>query len=132
VSETRVGRNPTCLAYVKGVRDTILAVSRGDREIAWITNSASGPSVFKRLRDSRLVDPVFVEHADTHGVETSIITVADFNGRKVVNYRFAPVVYATQGGATIGIGPSGTDEFECGGTLDFPGNPFCVSATNVN
>jgi hypothetical protein len=26
----------------------------------------------------------------------------------------------------------GLDEFECGGTLDFPGYPFCVSATNVN
>jgi hypothetical protein len=132
VSEATVGRNPTCLAYQKGVRDTIIAVSRGDREIAWITNSASGPRVFKRLRDSRLSDPVFVEMADTHGVETSLITVCDFNGRKVVNYRFAPVVFATQGGAVFGIGPSGTDEFECGGVLNFPGNPFSISAANVN
>lgn len=132
LSEVRVGRNPTCLAYIKGNRNTVLAVSRGDREIAWITNSAGGPSVFKRLRDSRLVDPVFVEHADTHGVETSLITVADFNGRKIVNYRWTPVVYATQGGAVFGIGQNGNDEFECGGTLDFPGTPFCISASNVN
>ncbi|HMJ88328.1 MAG TPA: hypothetical protein VK530_00845, partial [Candidatus Acidoferrum sp.] len=132
VSETRVGRNPTCLAYQKGTRDTIIAVSRGDREIAWITNDVAGARVIKRLRDARLVDPVFVEMADTHGVETSLITVADFNGRKIVNYRWAPVVFATQGGAVFGIGPNGTDEFECGGVLDFPGNPFCISATNVN
>lgn len=132
LSETTVGRNPTCLAYQKGTRDTIIAVSRGDREIAWITNSVSGPRVFKRLRDSRMLDPVFVEMADTHGVETSIITVCDFNGRQIINYRFAPVVYATQGGATFGIGPNGTDEFECGGVLSFPGNPFCINAANVN
>lgn len=132
ISEVRVGRNPTCLAYQKGSRDTIIAVSRGDREIAWIANDPSGPRISKRLRDARLVDPVFVEMADTHGVETSIITVADYNGRKIVNYRFAPVVFATQGGAVFGIGPGGSDEFECGGTLDMPGNPFCISATNVN
>lgn len=26
----------------------------------------------------------------------------------------------------------GTDEFECGGLMKFPGWPFCISATNVN
>jgi hypothetical protein len=30
------------------------------------------------------------------------------------------------------MGPNGTDEFECGGQLEFPESPFCVSATNVN
>jgi hypothetical protein len=132
VGETRIGRNPTCLAYQKGWRDTVIAVSRGDREIVWIQSDAAGSRVTRRLRDARLVDPVFVEMADTHGIETSIITVADFRGRKIVNYRFAPVKFASQGGATFGVGPSGNDEFECGGVLDFPGQPFCISATNLN
>jgi hypothetical protein len=70
--------------------------------------------------------------ADTHGVETSLITVADFNGRKLINYRFAPVVYATQGGAVFPVGPNGTGDVECGGSLDLPGNPFCISAANLN
>jgi len=70
--------------------------------------------------------------SDTHGIETSLITVADFQGRKILNYRFSRVVFATQGGAQFGMGPEGKDEFECGGILEFPGSPFCISATNVN
>jgi hypothetical protein len=31
-----------------------------------------------------------------------------------------------------GMGPQGKDRFECGGVLEFPGAPFCISATNVN
>jgi hypothetical protein len=132
VSNTQVGRNPTCLTQQKLVTDTIMAVSRGDREIAWIKDDNNGARVIRRLRDARLTDPVAAEMADTMGIEASIITVADFRGRKILNYRFGRVVFELQGGAIFGMGPQGLDEFECGGTLDFPGSPFCVSATNVN
>jgi hypothetical protein len=132
VSQTRVGRNPTCLSPQKYVTDKIMAVSRGDREIAWIQDDGTGLQVIRRLRDQRLLDPVHLEMADTHGIEASIITVADFHGRKILNYRFGRVVFELQGGAIFGMGPDGTDEFECGGLLEFPGSPFCVSATNVN
>jgi hypothetical protein len=132
VGETRVGRNPVCLTPQKLSRDTIIAASRGDREIAWIKNDAEGPHVIRRLRDARLADPVFVEMADTHGIEASLITVADFHGRKILNYRFSRVVFSMQGGAVFGMGPDGNAEFECGGVLDFPGAPFCISATNLN
>jgi hypothetical protein len=126
------GRNPVCLAYQKYSSDKILAVSRGDREIAWIQYSEREAQVVKRLRDARLLDPVHVEVADTHGIETSILTVADFKGRKILNYRYGELHLATQGGARFGMGATGKDEFECGGFLEFPGSPFCVSATNVN
>ena len=132
VAEVQVGRNPSCLAYQKHSSDTIIAVSRGDREIAWIKNAKDSPQVIHRLRDARLLDPVFAEMSDTHGVETALITVADFKGRKILNYRFSRVVFATQGGAKFGMGPEGNDEFECGGIMEFPGQPFCISATNVN
>jgi len=132
VGEVRVGRNPACLAYQKLSTDTVIAVSRGDREIAWIQNGSAGPRVIRRLRDARLIDPVFVEMADTHGIETSLITVADFHGRKLVNYRFSPVIFASQGGATFGAGPNGADDIECGGTMELPGCPWCISATNLN
>jgi hypothetical protein len=132
VDEIRIGRNPACLAYQKGSSDTILAVSRGDREIAWIQDGARGPQVIRRLRDARMIDPVFVEVADTHGIETPLLTVADFRGRKIINYRYGQLIFATQGGARFGMGPSGKDAFECGGILEFPGAPFAISATNVN
>jgi hypothetical protein len=132
VGEVQAGRNPTCLAYQKYSSNTILAVSRGDREIAWIKYSDQQPQVIRRLRDARMLDPVFVEVADTHGIETPLLTVADFRGRKIINYRYGILVFATQGGARFGMGPAGKDEFECGGVLEFPGAPFCISATNVN
>lgn len=128
----QVGRNPVCLAYDKTSPPTIIAVSRGDREIAWISHAGGDGKVIRRLRDARLQDPVFVEVADTHGIETALLTVADFNGRQILNYRYSPVVFVTQGGARYGMGQDGTDEFECGGLMKFPGWPFCISATNVN
>ena len=132
VAEVQVGRNPTCLAYQKYASSTVLAVSRGDREIAWIKYTDQGAQVIRRLRDARLLDPVFVEVSDTHGIETPLLTVADFKGRKIINYRYGQLIFATQGGARFGMGPQGKDEFECGGVLEFPGAPFCISATNVN
>ena len=60
------------------------------------------------------------------------VSSADFKGRKVINYRYGDVVFATQGGARFGMGPAGKDEFECGGFLEFPGAPYCISAANVN
>jgi hypothetical protein len=84
------------------------------------------------LRDARLTDPVFAEVSDAHGVETSLLMAADFKGRKIVNYRYSQVHFATQGGAKFGMGLKGKDEFECGGVLDVPGEPLCVSAVKVN
>ena len=129
--EVRVGLNPVCLAYQKFAPDTVIAVSCGDRELAWIRYGEAGAEVIRRLRDARLRDPVFAESADTHGIETSLLTVADFKGRKILNYRFSTLVFATQGGAKFGMGPDGKDEFECGGVLEFPGSPFCISATSL-
>ncbi|HEY3322146.1 MAG TPA: hypothetical protein VGP72_16895 [Planctomycetota bacterium] len=132
IGTVQVGRNPVCLAYQKFSHDSFLAVSRGDREIAWVHYSEKGAEVARRLRDARLLDPVHVEVADTHGIQTALITVADFKGRKIVNYRYSELVFATNGGARFGMGADGKADFECGGVLEFPGAPFCISATNVN
>jgi hypothetical protein len=135
VDEVKVGRNPTCLTYQKSrTSDAIIACSRGDREIAWIKlgDKDLKPDVIRRLKDSRLLDPVHIEMSDTHGVETSLLTAVDFHGKQVVNYRWSQVRFATQGGARFDMGPDGKAEFECGGTLEFPGKPFVISASNVN
>jgi len=140
ISTVQVGRNPCSLAYQKHSNDTFMAVCRGDREIVWVKHGEKGKDkdkkesaeVVRRLRDARMIDPVNVEVSDTHGIETFIISVADFKGRKIINYRLSELRFATQGGAKFGMGPDGKDEAECGGYLEFPGSPFCISATNVN
>ncbi len=132
VGTTTIGHNPVWLAYTKGNSSTVLAVSRGDREIEWIKIDGDNAEVTKRLRDNRLIDPVYLEVADTHGISTSLLTVADFKGKKILNYRYSQLVFATQGGAKFGMGAKGDDEFECGGTYEFAGYPFVISASNVN
>lgn len=130
--EVKVGRNPVCLAYQKFTRDGIIVASRGDRAIQWVKFTPKDAKVVKTLRDARMIDPVCVEQSDTHGIQTQLVTVADFKGKKVINYRVSQVVFATQGGAKFGMGKDGTDEFECGGVLEVPGRALGVSASNVN
>ena len=128
----QVGRNPVCLAYDKWSNDRFIVVSRGDRLIQWIRQAGNGAMVFRQLKDARLMDPVCVERADTHGTDADIVTVTDFKGRKILNYRVSEAVFATNGGARFGMGPDGKAESECGGIMEFPGSPFCISASNVN
>jgi hypothetical protein len=140
VGMVQVGRNPVCLAYCKsqswsgpGTMNTdIIAVCRGDRELDWVHISGDSGEVISRLRDSRLVDPVWVEVADGHGTESHVFTVIDFKGRKVVNYRNGPVIFHTNGGKRVDMGADSKAEFECGGVMDFPGFPFAICGTNVN
>jgi len=130
-----VGKNPVWMAAkgLSGGGDVgFIVVSRGDRVLQWVKFSKDQGTITRELRDERMIDPVYAEIQDTHGIETQIVTVADFKGRKVINYRCSPVVFATNGGAKFGCGPKGADEFECGGVMPFPGNPLAVCGTNVN
>jgi hypothetical protein len=130
-----VGKNPVWIAAKgnPGGGDTgFIVVSRGDRALQWVKFSKDQGTIVRELRDERMADPVYAEIADTHGIETQIVTVADFKGRKIINYRCSPVVFATNGGGKFGCGPKGDEEFECGGMMMFPGNPIAVCGTNVN
>ncbi|HEX7899181.1 MAG TPA: hypothetical protein VF950_15555 [Planctomycetota bacterium] len=130
-----VGKNPCWLA-VKGAAGGpdcgFIVVSRGERALQWVSFGPQEGKITRELRDRRMIDPVYCEIADTHGIEMQLVTVADFRGRKIINYRCSPVVFATNGGARYGCGPKGTDEFECGGILPIPGFPLAVCGTNVN
>lgn len=130
-----VGKNPIWIATKgnHGGPDTgFIVVSRGDRALQWVKFTKDQGAITRELRDERMIDPVYAEIADTHGIETQIVTVADFKGHKIINYRCSPVVFATNGGARYGCGPKGDDEFECGGVMMFPGSPIAVCGTNVN
>lgn len=133
--KAEVGKNPVWLAHKGspgGADFGFIAVSRVERALQWVKFGAADGQVTRELRDRRLVDPVYAEISDTHGIEMQLVTVADFRGRKIVNYRCSPVVFATNGGARYGCGPKGTDEFECGGAMPVPGYPIAVCGSNVN
>ena len=130
-----VGRNPVWLAWKGGAGGAevgFIVVSRGDRALQWVTFGPREGRITRELRDRRMIDPVYCEIADTHGISMELVTVADFRGRKIINYRCSPVVFATNGGAKYGCGPKGDDDVECGGVMPVPGYPFAVCGTNVN
>ncbi|HEX8505336.1 MAG TPA: RICIN domain-containing protein [Hymenobacter sp.] len=139
VGSVNVGSNPTSIAYVKDkewgnprtIGNQLMVAVRGERAVKWVKLSGTSASVFKTLRDSRMQDPVWIEDNDSHGTEASIVTVSDFSGKQVLNYRYGPIIFHTNGGARYDMGPDGKAEFECGGAYPVAGKPFQVSGNNV-
>jgi hypothetical protein len=134
-----VGRNPTSIAHAKVhlpgqtdyTRTDLIVLSREDHKIDWVRLASGGGTVFRTLRDSRLIDPIWVEDNDNHGTESYLLTVADYDGKQVHNYRYGPIIFRTNGGARFDMGPTGADTFEYGGALSVGGKPFQLSGANV-
>ena len=81
------------------------------------------------VTDSRIDDPVDIDV----GERAYVMAVADWKGKKVVTYRFAP----TPGehlspSMSFGMGADGKAKVECGGELSIEGHVFKLSSTNVN
>ncbi|HEX8330122.1 MAG TPA: RICIN domain-containing protein [Hymenobacter sp.] len=139
VGSVNVGNNPTSIAYVKDkswgnpstIGNQLMVAVRGERAVKWVQLRGNSASVFKTLRDSRMVDPVWIEDNDAHGTEASIVTVSDYAGKQVINYRYGPIIFHTNGGARYDMGADGRAEFECGGVYKVSGKPFQLSGNNV-
>lgn len=141
VGSIAVGLNPTDITYVKdrttgnavpqSLDDTLIVTARGSRAVQWIHLAGPGGKVTRTLRDSRLVDPIAAEDNNTHGTESYLLSIADYCGGDLANYRYGPVIFHTNGGARYGMGPDGTAEFEYGGAYRPGGHPFSISITNV-
>ena len=130
------GTNPTHIAYNKhDFTNSVIVVMRGDRKIVWVNFAGNGGSIGKTLQDSRMIDPVTAEDNDNHGTESSLLTVADYSGKKVSNYRWGPVIFHTNAGGACpppaGCGISGNQPFEFGGSFALPGKPFHITGANV-
>jgi len=124
-----VGYNPTDIAYGRdqGTKDELAIVSRGDRKVNFV-DPATG-SVTRTLQDSRLQDPVAVISATTRGA--NVLSVADFAGGQVANYLKDPI--GSWGDKLFGgLGANGNAAFEFTDSLNLPGQPFMLSAAEVN
>jgi hypothetical protein len=100
-----IGKNPTSLAISKidpenrtfePLNEQVLVASRGDRKIQWVRFAADGNSgsVVRTLQDSRIVDPIAVEDADNFANDNMVLSIADYTGKAVSNYRYGAVVFA--------------------------------------
>ncbi len=146
-----VGRNPTGLTYSRMKANTdandinthLLVVSRDERKVDWVTFAANGNSgsIVKTLRDSRLIDPIAADDNESHGTESYVLSVADYNGRAVSNYRYGPVIFWTNqtpgwscqppSGCAVTDSAGRPAEFEFGGSFVTQGKAFAVTSANV-
>lgn len=145
-----VGRNPTGMSFAKDDPDRpdenallnqVVVVSRGDRKIDWIrfnANQTSG-SVIRTLKDTRIKDPIAIDEGDNFGTAGYIISVADYAGRTLSNYRFGPVTFSDQGkqwncqppGCPTIDAAGNPAPFEFGGAFALPGKVFGIQGQNV-
>ncbi len=141
VATIAVGHNPVNMVWPRNTdplddrsgpytsNDSFVLVSRGDRALEWVTTDATSGHVFRTFTDRRFADPVDLDI----GERAYVLTVADFAGKQILNYRFAPLPGDhTESGVPIGMGPDGTAGAEFAGAWPIEGNVFRLSSTNVN
>jgi len=95
---TGIGRNPTSIADSKGepsgsTQPQVLVNSRTDRKVSWVRFNGNSGSVVRTLQDTRLADPIAVEDADNFATMGYVVSVADYAGKALRNYRYGPVVF---------------------------------------
>lgn len=142
-----IGSNPTSLATSKGDPLTsdpsnrqVIVMSRGTRKVQWVkfADDGNSGSVIRTLQDTRMVDPIAVEDIDNFANKSYTVSVADYGGKMVHNYRFGPVEVVDRG-ANPGGGtwycqngcPTTGGPFEYGGAQALPGKPFQMNTSNV-
>ncbi len=138
----KVGRNPVSMSFARfnasglpllpagkkpdPLNNYFYVACRGDRSIeAVITYDGQG-AVHRRITDSRLSDPVAVSVA----FRGNILTVADFNGKKIHSFRIGAIT--SRHNVTYGCGADGKQPYEYTGELALKGKPFLVNSTNLN
>lgn len=118
----KIGKNPTNIDYGRGADfgNDMLINCRGDKSIYHVYHDGTINSSF---RDARLQDPVYV--AASHNMRGNpncpMLTVMDFKGQQVVNYRY-------QNGEEK---PSLNSPFEYGYATSLPGKPFMFTLAEV-
>jgi hypothetical protein len=142
-----VGKNPTSLAIskidpenrsIEPLNQQVLVASRGDRKIQWVRFASDGNSgsVVRTLQDSRIVDPIAVEDVDNFASDNMTLSIADYTGKAVSNYRYGSVVFAGGGACPASTGGcpvqgTGGMNMEFGGSFTMEGRPFMLRSANV-
>ena len=146
VGSVSVGRNPTGIAYAKEKAGTaiypdylreLIVTSRGERKVDWVRLAADqrSGSIVRTLRDTRLKDPISAEDTENHSTESYVLSIADYAGRTLHNYRYGPVIMHNYSGSACGepngCGMLNGQPFEYGGGFSVPGGAFQIVGTNI-
>ena len=147
IGSVKVGRNPVSMCFTRfleyplplipndssgkprqadPLNNTFYVACRGDREIDAVVTFNGQGMVYRRIQDSRMGDPVAVSVAS----RGNILSVADYNGKKILSFRIGAMV--DRQGRVYGCGASGNDPYEFAGELPFAGKPIALNSVNVN
>jgi hypothetical protein len=147
IGTVQVGRNPVSMAFARhgegslplipmtstgdqrnpDPRNNLFYVAcRGERSIDAVVTWQGQGQVYRRIKDSRMGDPVAVSVA----VRGNIVSVADFSGKKLMNFRIG-TLYDSRNDKTYPVGDPAYD-FEFGGEMPLLGQPFLVNTANLN
>jgi hypothetical protein len=147
IGSLKVGRNPVSMAFTRHLdyplsalpvghdgqftradplNNTFYVACRGDREVVAVVTYEGQGSVYRRIRDKRMGDPVGVSVTG----RGNIVSVTDFNGRKLMSFRVGAIW--DRYGRYYGPGADGKADYEFAGELYFNGYPFAVNTANVN
>jgi hypothetical protein len=142
----KVGRNPVSMAFARHLEfplpllpqqpsgparpdplnNIFYVACRGDREVVGVVTFNGQGTVYRRIKDSRMGDPVAVSVAG----RGNIVTVADFSGKKILSFRVGAIW--DRHGRVYGAGADGKADFEFTGELPLAGHPIAVNTVNVN
>ncbi len=125
-----IAKNPTSIDYGHNAifGNDIFINCRGDKAVYYLYYDGT---VHASFRDARLQDPVYVAVSNnSRGVYSCpILSVIDFKGRQVVNYRYQNDL--TEALRTPVGNPSGSSVFEYGHATSLPGQPFMFTLAEV-
>lgn len=147
IGTVKVGRNPVSMVLARhgegrlpllpvdgegsqpsrdSYNNVFYVACRGDRSVEAVVTWQGKGEVFRRIQDTRMDDPVAVSVS----IRGNIVTVADFAGKKLLNFR----INTLRDTLNDRVYPPGDPaySFEFGGELPLLGSPFLVNTANVN
>ena len=82
-----------------------------------------------------MADPIAVEDGDNFATMNNLLTVADYTGAALRNYRYGPVIFADgkacASATSCPVTPTGSIAIEYGGAMNVPGKPYQIRTANV-
>jgi hypothetical protein len=147
IGTVQVGRNPVSMAFARhgdsnlplipndstgaqrspdSTNNLFYVACRGERSIDTVVTWQGQGQMYRRIKDSRMGDPVAVSVA----VRGNIVTVADYAGKKLLNFRIGNI-YDSRNKKNYPVGDPAYD-FEFGGEMPLLGSPFLVNTANLN
>jgi hypothetical protein len=117
-----VCEHPTSM-NLRNSNSGVAVACRGDRAVHGVSFDGETASVSDALRDTLLDDPVAIAFDD----RSPLWTVADFHGRRVVNYQMGDIAFSC---SSVPLQTPGVPQR--GGSMDVEGTPWLLSSANVN